>query len=174
MRRLVFILAAALAVLAISTPVAAKTTTFSSSYDSVETDASCGFAVERHDIGKAMGRAKSDGRVDVTNAGVATITNLANGLSVTQKYQALFKNAATVDNGDGTVTIVQKVVGASTVYGSNGEVLLRTHGPITTRLVLRFTDEGVEFVSQEVIVEHGSHDGFCEALTVAIGPGATA
>src|SRR4051812_47903294 len=95
--RTMFMFAAMLAALAFaSTPAAARTTPFSFAYDGTETEAPCGFSVEYYDVGKAMGRV-SDSRFEITNAGTATYTNLANGLSVTVMYQTLFKNLNEVD-----------------------------------------------------------------------------
>jgi hypothetical protein len=167
-------LAAVLATLMLaSVPAAARTTPFSSTYEETTTDTSCGFPLERHDVGKAHGRSSPD-RFDVTNAGVATYTNLANGLSVTQKYQVLFKNANFVDNGDGTLTLDQTVVGASTLYGPNGEVLLRDHGPITVHLTINpgAPDPNDFVVSQEIVFEHGSHadtELYCQTVATALG-----
>ena len=96
--RSTFVFAAVLAVLALGgTPAAAKATAFADAYDGTTTDASCGFAVQVHDVGKVLGRLffDADGAfvgVDVANSGVVTDTNLDNGLSVTGTYQVLFKN----------------------------------------------------------------------------------
>jgi hypothetical protein len=172
--RATFMLAAVLAVLTLaSAPVAARTTPFSSTYDETTTDTSCGFPLERHSVGKAFGRSSPD-RFDVTNAGVDTLTNLENGLSVTLEYQALFKNANFVDNEDGTVTLDQTTVGASTLYGPNGEVLLRSHGPMTIHITFIPPDEEHDLIiiSQEILFEHGSHPStelFCQTVAAALG-----
>jgi hypothetical protein len=165
-----FVIVAVLTLLALGAgTVAALTTPFSFDYVSVgEEDNSCGFLVLRDDVGKAIGRA-SDTRFDLTNAGVATLTNPANGLFVTQKYQALFKNRNTVDNGDGTFSFDNTSVGSSTLYDMDGNVLLRSHGPVTVRFTYIPSDEGPIFTDQEVVFEHGAHDGYCETLTAAIG-----
>jgi hypothetical protein len=168
--RSALVLVAVLTLLALGAgPVAARTTPFSFEYTSVgEEDNSCGFLVLRNDVGKATGRA-SETRFDITNAGVATLTNPANGLFVTQKYQVLFKNRNTVDNGDGTFSFDNTSVGSSTLYDMNGNVLLRSHGPITIRFTYIPTDDGPNIIRQEVVFEHGAHDGYCETLTAAIG-----
>ncbi len=173
--RTMFVLAAVVAALVLSSSaVATRTTPFSSTYDALTTESPCGYPLERHDVGKAHGRSSPD-RFDVTNAGVVVWTNLANGLSVTQKYQTLFKNANFVDNGNGTLTLDQTTVDSSTMYGPNGEVLLRDHGPVTTHLTINpeASDPDDFVVSQEIVFAHGAHPDFCEALTAAIGPGAT-
>jgi hypothetical protein len=174
--RATFVLAAMLAALVLtSTPAAARTTPFSFTYVTTdEPDTSCGFLVLRDDVGKAMGRA-SDSRFDITNAGVATLTNPDNGLFVTQEYQVLFKNGNFVTNADGTEESDNTAVGPSTLYDMNGNVLLRSYGPITVHLVI---DPSLPFpdniISQEITFAHGAHDGYCETLTAAIGPEATA
>ena len=150
-------------------PAAARTTPFSFTYEGTETDNTCSFPVERYDVGKAMARS-SEGRFDITNAGVATLTYLPTGLSATQKYQVLFKNFNQVDNGDGTVSGDQTTVGSSTLYGPDGEVLLRSHGPMTIHLTLRF--DPFEVVSKEILFEHGSHpsdETYCQVLAEALG-----
>jgi hypothetical protein len=163
-----FVLAAVLAVLALAAgPVAARTTPFSFDYVSIgEIDASCGFPVVRDDVGTAMGRV-SDGRYDITNAGVATLTNPANGSFVTQRYQALFKNRNQVVDEDGILSFDSTVVGASTLYDANGTVLLRNHGPIRVHLVIDLASDTL--ISREVTFAHGAHDGFCETLAEALG-----
>jgi hypothetical protein len=176
--RSTFVLAV-LAVLALAAaPAAAKTTPFSSTYDDTFTAAPCGFDVQIRDAGKVLGRFSPD-RVDVTNAGVTTFTNLANNLSATDTYQALFKNFNQVEDPEtGYISGDQTVVGAGTLRGPDGTVLLRSHGPRTVHLVINpnaTNDEDV-VVSLEVVSEHGAHpsdEAFCQALTAAIGPGAT-
>ena len=150
-------------------PAAARTTPFSFTYEGTETDTTCSFPLERYDVGKATGRV-SDRRLEITNAGVATFTYLPTGLSVTQKYQVLFKNFNQVDNGDGTVSGDQTTLGSSTLYGPNGKVLLRSHGPMTIRLTLRL--DPFEVVSKEILFEHGAHPSdamFCQVLAEALG-----
>ncbi|MFL5758327.1 MAG: hypothetical protein ACJ789_01235 [Thermomicrobiales bacterium] len=171
--RAMFVFAALLAALVLaSVPAAARTTPFSFSYDGTETESPCGFPVEYDDVGTAIGRA-SESRFELTNAGTATYTNLANGLSVTVQYETLFKNLNQVDNGDGTISFDATAVGASTMYSASGDVLLRDHGPVTTHLTIMPTETGPLFVSAEVVFEHGAHPDFCQALTAAIGPGVT-
>jgi hypothetical protein len=170
-----FMLAAMFAALVLtSTPAAARTTPFSFTYDVTdEPDTSCGFLVLRDDVGKAMGRA-SDSRFDITNTGIATLTNPDNGLFVTQEYEVLFKNGNFVTNADGTQESDNTAVGTSTLYDMNGNVLLRSYGPETVHFVM---DPSLPFpdniISQEITFEHGAHDGYCETLIAAIGPGAT-
>jgi hypothetical protein len=178
--RTMFVLAAMLAALVLSSaPAAARTTPFSFTYDDTTIESPCGFPMEVHNVGKAMGRVffDADGnfvKIELTNAGVVTLTNPANGLSATSRYQTLFKNFNQVDNGDGTLTLDQTTVGASSLYGPNGELLLRTHGPMTVHLTINpeASDPADFIVSLEVVSEHGSHpddEAQCQALTAAIG-----
>jgi hypothetical protein len=168
----------------VAAPAAAKTVTFSGTYDGTLTTAPCGFDVQTRDAGKAMGRLffAHDGtlvKVDVTNAGTTTLTNLTNGLSVTQDYQILFKNTNQTDLGNGLLAVDQTTVGAFTMRGPDGRVLLRGHGPESAHLVLDFnaTSDADFVVSKDVYFSHGAHASdaaYCQALTAAIGPGATA
>jgi hypothetical protein len=174
------VLVAVLAVLALgAAPAAARTTPFSFDYDGTFTAAPCGFDVQIRDVGTAHGRSSPD-RFDITNAGVVTYTNLANNLSATDTYQVLFKNFNQVEDPEtGFISGDQTVVGAGTLRGPDGRVLLRSHGPRTIHLVINpnATNEEDFIVSLEVVSEHGSHpsdEAYCQALTAAIGPGATA
>jgi hypothetical protein len=178
--RATFVLTAVLVALLIaSVPAAAKATPFSSTYDDTTIESPCGFPMEVHNVGKAMGRVFFDANgtfvgVDVTNAGFVTLTNPVNGLSATSRYQTLFKNFNQVDNGDGTFTLDQTTVGASSLYGPNGELLLRIHGPMTVHLVINpeAPDPADFIVSMEVVSEHGSHpddEAQCQALRSALG-----
>ncbi len=125
-----------------------------------------------------MFRFQSD-QFALNQAGVRTYTNLETGLSATQDFQTLFKNTNVVDNGDGTLTLDQTTVGSGTLRGPDGAVLLRGHGPVSAHLVINPSAESEDdfLISQDIFFSHGFHpseDAFCQALTAAIGPGATA
>jgi hypothetical protein len=169
--RSLFTLAAVLAALVLgSAPVAAKTTPFSFDYVTVdEPDTSCGFLVLTNGVGTARVRA-SETRFDISNTGVSTLTNPENGLFVTQKYNILFKNRNFVtDPVTGYQSSDNTAVGPSTPYDMDGNVLLRSHGPIRVHFVM---DPSLPFpdniISQEITFEHGAHDGYCETLTAAL------
>jgi hypothetical protein len=170
--RSTFVLAAVLTLLAlVAGPVAARTTTFSFTFGPTdETDTSCGFLVEFSNVGKAMVRA-SDTRFDISNTGVATLTNPENGLYVTQEYNILFQNRNFVtDPVTGYQSSDNTAIGPSTLYAPDGTVLLRHHGPITVHFVM---DPSLPYpeniISDEVTFEHGAHDDYCETLTAALG-----
>ena len=171
------VLAAVAALLAFfAGPVVARTTTLTETFDVTATAAPCGFAVQIHDVGTNMFRFHDD-RVDLTQSGVRTYTNLANGLSATQDFQTLFKNTDVVDNGDGTLTLDQTTVGSGTLRGPDGAVLLRGHGPVWAHLIIDPSAESEDdfLIFQEIVFSHGSHrseDTYCQALTVAIETGA--
>lgn len=155
-------------------PAAAKASAFTFDYDGTVTDTTCGIPLEYYDVGKGSGRIFVDNTgaftgIDLKNDGTAIYTNLKTGLSATLKYRALFKNFNEVDNGDGTFSADQTVVGASTLYGPNGEVLQRGHGPITLHLTYIPTENGPNFISQEITFEHGARPDLCSALIAAIG-----
>jgi len=174
-----FVLVAVLALLVFAAaPAAARTTTFSETFDVTSTAAPCGFSVQIHDVGKNMFRFQSD-QFALNQAGVRTYTNPETGLSATQDFQNLFTNTNVVDNGDGTLTLDQTTVGSGTLRGPDGAVLLRGHGPVSAHLVINPSAESEDdfIISQDIFFSHGSHpseDAFCQALTAAIGPGATA
>jgi hypothetical protein len=163
----------------VAAPVAARTTTFSETFDFTFTEAPCDFAVQIHDVGKNVFRFHDD-RVDLTQGGVRTYTNLVNGLSATQSFQTVFKNSNTVeDPATGYLSLDSTTVGSGTLRGPDGRVLLRDHGPVSAHIVINpnAASEDAFLISQEIFFSHGSHpseDAFCRALTAAIGPGATA
>ena len=179
-----FVLVAMLAVLVLTAaPAAAKTVVFRDTFDSTATDTSCGFPVEVRDVGTVMGRLffANDGtfvKIELTNAGVRTLTNPTTGLSATQDFQILLTNTNQVDLGGGLVALDQTTVGPFTLRGPDGGVLLRGHGPVSAHLVINPAAESEEdfLVSEDVFFAHGAHPDdatYCQALTAAIAPGAT-
>lgn len=179
-----FVLVAVLALLVLAAaPAAAKTVVFTGPFDSTVTDASCGFPVEVRDVGKVVGRLFFDNagnlvKIELINVGVRTLTNPATGLSATQDFQILFKNTNQVDLGGGLFALDQTTVGEFTLRAPDGTVLLRGHGPESAHIVINVEAESEEdfLVSEDVFFAHGSNPDaatYCQALTAAIGPGAT-
>jgi hypothetical protein len=174
------VLAALLTILVLGTaPAAARTTTLTDPFDVTATAAPCGFAVQIRDVGTNMFRFHDD-RVDLSQSGVRTYTNLANGLSATQDFQTLFKNSNTVfDEATGYFSLDQTTMGSGTLRGPDGRVLLRDHGPVSAHLVINPSAESEDefLISQEIFFSHGAHPSeaaYCAALTTAIGPDAAA
>ena len=85
-----------------------------------------------------------------------TVTNLANGKSVTSRGTFIDKDLRVTDNGDGTLTLLILTTGNAVLYGPDGKAVARNPGQE------RF----------EVLVDHGgtptdpSDDEFLEFLGV--------
>jgi hypothetical protein len=82
-----------------------------------------------------------DGLVYFMNANrtTTTLTNIANGKSLTVVFGGIVKDLKVTDNGDGTLTILSTSPGTRRWYGSDGEFL--------------FNDSGL--YQFEVLIDHG-------------------
>lgn len=58
--------------------------------------------------------------------GSVSWTNLANGLTFTQRFSTNIKDLKVTDNGDGTLTILVLATGGSKVYGPDGKLFSDT------------------------------------------------
>ena len=99
-----------------------------------------------------------------------TVTNLANGKSVTSFAKFLDKDLRVTDNGDGTLTILILTTGNAVLYGPNGKVIARNPGQNRVEILVSdggtptdpSDDEFLEFLG--VVKEStGRSDDFCEA-----------
>jgi hypothetical protein len=176
MRRLASILTAAAVVLLSAAPVAARAFPFNVPYSGNNPEPLCGLDTVNVYAGTAIGRAKVDAsgilvQFDLTNSGTDVYTLPATGLSVTHRYQLLFKNFNFVDNGDGTQSSDQTSVGKSTWYDHDGTLILTENGPITVHITIDFNvppGENPIFTSV-TLAFHGHHPDACPVLTEALG-----
>ncbi len=104
-----------------------------------------------------------------------TITNLANGRSLTTLARVLEKDMQVTDNGDGTLTVLALATGNATLYGSDGRALARNPGQVRFELLVDHggtpadpsDDENLEFLGV-VKPSTGRSDDFCEAAVPAL------
>jgi hypothetical protein len=174
MRRIPPILIATIAAIALTAaPVAARAMPFHFEYDDIGPEPLCGLDTINDNLGKGSGRAFVDNagdvaRFDIKNSGVDIYTLPSTGRSVTHRYELLFKNFDSVDNGDGTVEGDQTTVGKSTWYDQDGNLLLTENGPITIHLTIDFNVDPPLF-TDVTLSQHGHHPDVCPVLTVALG-----
>ena len=101
------------------------------------------------------------------------ITNLANRKTVTAVLKYNVKTLKLTDNGDGTITAVEKLTGSTVLYRADGKSIGRTTGQSRVRFVFDHggtpTDpEDDELVDVERVKRSGRADDLCAALVKAI------
>jgi hypothetical protein len=129
-----------------------------------------------------------DGRVQATPHGpsglayfiehlrsTTVLTNPETGLSTTEVVTVLQKDQRVIDNGDGTLTILELGTGNDVVYGPAGKAIARNPGQI--RFELLIDDSGTPtdpsddvFLADLGTVKDstGRNDDFCEAVVPAL------
>lgn len=111
--------------------------------------------------------------------GIVERTNLANGRTVTETFNNVFKDHTVTDNGDGTLTIVVMATGSNKVTGPDGKLLLNDPGQIRFAFVIDHGGTPIdpsddEFIEDLGIVKAstGRNDfqdfDFCEVVTAAM------
>ena len=104
-----------------------------------------------------------------------TLTNLANGKSVTSVARVTEKDLRVTDNGDGTLTVLVLATGNATLYGADGKAIARDPGQIRFELLVDHggtpsdpsDDEVIDFLGV-VKGSTGRSDDFCAAAVSAI------
>jgi hypothetical protein len=104
-----------------------------------------------------------------------TLTNQANGKSVTSVARVTEKDLRVTDNGDGTLTILVLATGNATLYGADGKAIARNPGQLRFELLVDdggtpgdpWDDEVIEFLGV-VKDSTGRSDDFCEAAVPAL------
>ena len=71
-----------------------------------------------------------------THHGTVSWTNVANGLTMTEVFNDVFKDLKVTDNGDGTLTLVQMRSGADYVKGPDGKIERMDPGTIRFDILL--------------------------------------
>jgi hypothetical protein len=106
------------------------------------------------------------------NAGEFTSiwTNPASGKAIMIHGSAAQTNGVPIDNGDGTITLIQSVSGNYLVKDKNGAPISLSAGTGTVRLTINATTG--ELVSLEFLSGGGPHgpsaDGSCDTLVPAL------
>lgn len=112
--------------------------------------------------------------------GTVTTTNLANGKTLTETFNNVFKDLKVTDNGDGTLTLLVLGTGGNKIYGPDGKLLFNNPGQIRFELLIDhggtpadpFDDEEIEFLGL-VKGSTGRNDAegleLCEIMHTYIG-----
>jgi hypothetical protein len=101
---------------------------------------------------------------------VDTLTNVANGNTISVRERTIFKDLKVTDNGDGTLTILVLGTGNFTVYAQDGRAIARNPGQLRFELLIDhagtpddpFDDEFLEFLGF-VKESTGRNDDTCDA-----------
>jgi hypothetical protein len=97
---------------------------------------------------------------------VTTFTSTASGKSMEIHIARVSKSDAFVDNGDGTETLFVTNNGLQSWKIPNGPMLVRSVGSIT--FAITFDAATGEFLSFEVVEEHGQFPPGCEFIIEAL------
>ena len=181
--RVAAVLTAATVVVALAAPVAAaplEQGTFHEEFTFIDRDF-CGAGLEVQFDGVV------DGRFLVTRRGqdglvyfmdnihvTDTLTNLANGKSITDEARELHKDLHVTDNGDGTLTILVLATGNFTLYGADGKAIARNPGQVRFELLIDHggtpgdPSDDVELAFTLVKESTGRSDDVCAAAVAAL------
>ena len=103
-----------------------------------------------------------------------TVTNLANGRTVTEEERTVQKDLHVTDNGDGTLTILVLATGNYTLFGADGHALARNPGQIRFELLIDHggtpgdPSDDVELSFTLVKESTGRSDDACAAAVPAL------
>jgi hypothetical protein len=181
--RVAAVLTAATVAVAMAAPAAAaplEQGTFHDAFSFIEPDF-CGAGIEvRFDV-------VVDGRFLVTRRGrdslvyfmehihrTDTVTNLANGRTITDDERTVSKDVHVTDNGDGTLTILVLATGNFTLYGEDGRAIARNPGQIRFELLIDHNgtpgdpSDDTELAFTPVKESTGRSDDACEAAVPAL------
>ena len=104
-----------------------------------------------------------------------TLTNLANGTSLTSFTRVTEKDLRVTDNGDGTLTVLILATGNGTLYGADGKAIARNPGQVRFRLLVDHGGTPTDPSDDEIIAflgnvkeSTGRSDDYCEAAVPAL------
>ena len=103
-----------------------------------------------------------------------TLTNLANGKSVSDQSRTVQKDLHVIDNGDGTLTILVLATGNFVLYGANGKAIAHNSGQVRFELLIDHggtpgdPSDDVELEFTLVKESTGTNDDFCAAALAAL------
>ena len=181
--RVAAVLTAATVAVAMAAPVAAAPLehgTFHDEFSFIDPDL-CGAGLEvRFDV-------VVDGRFLVTRRGsdglvyfmegihrTDTMTNLANGRTLTEDERTVQKDLHVTDNGDGTLTVLVLATGNYTLYGADGRAIARNPGQIRFELLIDHNgtpgdpSDDLELAFTLVKESTGRSDDACQAAVPAL------
>ena len=181
--RVAAVLTAAAVAVALAAPVTAAPLehgTFHDEFSFTDPDF-CGAGLEVHLAGVAEGRflvtrRGRDGLVYfMENVHITeTVTNLANGRSVSDESRTVQKDLHVIDNGDGTLTILVLATGNFVLYGANGKAIAHNSGQIRFELLIDHggtpgdPSDDVELEFTLVKESTGTTDDVCAAALAAL------
>ncbi len=98
-------------------------------------------------------------------------TNPTTGKSIVIHGTGMGTSSGPIDNGDGTISFIQKASGAYIVKSANGAPLSLQAGTVTARITVNATTG--ELVSVEFLHEAGQHgsepaDSSCDSIVAAL------
>ena len=181
--RVAAVLTAATVAVAMAAPIAAAPLdhgTFHDEFDFIDPDF-CGAGIEvRFDV-------VVDGRFLVTRRGrdglvyfmenihrTDTVTNLANGRTITDDERTVSKDVHVTDNGDGTLTILVLATGNFTIFDEDGRAISRNPGQVRFELLIDNNgtpgdpSDDSELAFTVVKESTGRSDDACEAAVPAL------
>ena len=104
-----------------------------------------------------------------------TLTNLADGTSLTSFTRVTEKDLRVTDNGDGTLTVLILATGNGTLYGPDGKAIARNPGQVRFRLLVDHGGTPTDPSDDEVIAflgnvkeSTGRSDDYCAAAVPAL------
>jgi len=177
------LLTAATVAVALATPVAAAPLEHSTFHDefSFVVEDFCGAGIDVQAEGVVDGRllVNRHGRdglvyfmehVQATN----TLTNLANGKSVSGVDREVHKDLHVTDNGDGTLTVLELLTGNFTLYDEDGKAIARNPGQVRIEHLIDHAgtpdDPSDDLGLADTLVKGstGRNDDVCEAAVAAL------
>jgi hypothetical protein len=124
--------------------------------------------------GMAIVRLDDDGEtvlVQDNSSFTDTLTNLETGRSVSIAGHSLYREYEAARVGDMLTLWVRHSGVPVVITDDTGQVLLRDRGLIVFRQTLRVTEDGVEFLDEQVLADHGGHpeyySDFCSVFLPA-------
>ena len=103
-----------------------------------------------------------------------TLTNMANGRTLTSNELTVQKDLHVTDNGDGTLTIVVFATGNFTLYGADGRAIARNPGQFRFELLIDHNgtpgdpSDDAELAFKVLKESTGRSDDACEAAVPAL------
>jgi hypothetical protein len=103
-----------------------------------------------------------------------TVTNLANGRTLTSAERLVQKDLHVTDNGDGTLTIIVLATGNFTMYGADGRAIARNPGQVRFELLIDHNgtpddpSDDSELAFTLVKESTGRSDDACQAAVPAL------
>jgi len=125
-----------------TTPAAARVRNHEQFHDAnSEVTEECGLTLRTDLDSRGMFLENSHGRDGLvyfteTHHSTLSITNLANGLTMTELRNSIEKDLKVTDNGDGTLTLVKQISGVQSFKGPDGKIERMNTGTVRFEILL--------------------------------------